>query len=76
MSIGELEPKKGTLGLVNYVRKEEGLKRENERRKWWMFRAVGKFNITPGGESRVKGGFVWPEVERAIRENAIGKGKI
>lgn len=76
LSIRELEPKRGSLGLVNYVRRGEGLRKENERRKWWMFRAVGKFNITPGGEGRVKGGFVWPEVERAIKQNAGGTGKV
>ena len=68
MTVGDLVPLKKKLGLVNYVRGD--VKAENERRKWYMFRAVGEFNIAPagkGGDRRLGAGFVWPEVERVVR---------
>lgn len=59
-------PTRQRFGLVNYLRAD--VEAENARRKWYMFRAVGRFNVTPGGDRRVQTGFVWAEIERQIAE--------
>ncbi|KAH8905971.1 hypothetical protein BR93DRAFT_979115 [Coniochaeta sp. PMI_546] len=74
LTVGDLVPARQRFGLVNYLRGD--VKEENARRKWYMFRAVGKFNVTPGGEKRVNGGFVWEEVERQIAEGQLAKNVI
>lgn len=68
LTVGDLVPTRQRFGLVNYLRGD--VREENARRKWYMFRAVGKFNVTPGGERRVGGGFVWGEVETVVERLA------
>lgn len=33
---------------MNYIRGQQGVKEENERRKWYMWRAVDKFYVQDG----------------------------
>lgn len=66
LTAADLVPTRQRFGLVNYLRGD--VKEENARRKWYMFRAVGKFNVTPGGEKKVNSGFLWEELERQILE--------
>lgn len=55
MQAGELFPARQRLGVVNYVRDTS---KENASRKWYMYRAVGKFYIqdqTAAGAGRAEG---------------------
>ena len=71
LTVGDLVPVRRRFGLVNYLRGD--VEAENARRRWYMFRAVGQFNVTPGGERRVGSGFVWEEIERVVEKLASGK---
>jgi hypothetical protein len=69
MTLRDLVPARQRFGLVNYVRGD--VEEENRRRKWYMFRAVERFHVIPGGDRRLQAGFVWGEVERQVRETPI-----
>lgn len=71
LTVGDLVPARQRFGLVNYVRAD--VEAENRRRKWYMFRAVARFNVTPGGDRRVRSGFVWREIERQVAEGKLGR---
>lgn len=73
LTVGSLVPARQRFGLVNYLRGD--VEEENRRRKWYMFRAVERFHVTPGSDGRVQGGFVWGEVERQVAESGAGKGE-
>ncbi|OIW24092.1 hypothetical protein CONLIGDRAFT_624444 [Coniochaeta ligniaria NRRL 30616] len=72
LTVGDLVPVRQRLGLVNYLRGD--VEEENARRKWYMFRAVGKFNVTPGGGKRVNSGFVWGVVEGQVAGREVAEG--
>ena len=47
---------------------------ELEKRKWWHFPPVKKFNIQEGNEGRTKNGWVWVEVAKTVgRKRGDGK---
>lgn len=46
---GDLAPTRRRMGLINYLRDTT---KENANRKWYMFRAVGKFYVQPKGTPR------------------------
>lgn len=56
-TLGELRPEKRRFGLVNYVRDTT---RENAERKWYHFRAVGKFKIEDGVVADARSLEKWP----------------
>ncbi len=58
-TVGELRPARLRFGMVNLARDTAA---EDARRRWWQFRAVGKFNVQPGMEARLKTGWVWKEI--------------
>lgn len=64
LTVGDLVPTRQRFGLVNFQRTDG--EAENVRRKWYMFRAVQKFHVPPGGEKRVPNGFVWEEIVRRM----------
>lgn len=66
VTVGDLVPVRQRFGLVNYLRKN--VEAENAKRRWWMFPAVGKFNVTPGGEKTVKNGSIWTKVAESIAQ--------
>jgi hypothetical protein len=72
MTVADLVPTRRRFGLVNYVRRD--VEEENRKRKWYMFPAVGKFHVAPGGEGRVRDGFIWREVVRSV-ERGVEKGR-
>ncbi|KAF4980708.1 hypothetical protein FZEAL_3376 [Fusarium zealandicum] len=76
LQAGDLFPVHRRLGLVNYVRDTAD---ENARRRWYMFRAVGKFYVqdtTPPrmGRYELKKGkvdrWVWDDVKKRIGTKA------
>jgi hypothetical protein len=69
VTIGDLRPVSERFGLVNYTRDTTA---ENAARPWWRLRAVGKFNVTPGGETKVKEGWVWRDI-RSLIERRTGR---
>jgi hypothetical protein len=69
LTVGDLVPTRQRFGLVNYLRAD--VEEENKRRKWYMFRPVGKFHVAPGGDRRLQTGFVWREVEKQIAERQV-----
>lgn len=69
-TVGDLEPARRRWGIVNF---ERDTRAENEMRRWWMFRAVGQFNVQ-GSNRGVKEGWVWDEVRETVKRRAAGKG--
>ncbi|KAK8008533.1 hypothetical protein PG991_011084 [Apiospora marii] len=63
--LSELRPASQRLGIVNYVRDTAA---ENATRKWYNFRAVGKFNVQHNKSPRVRG--VWEEIAGMIAKQA------
>ncbi|KAK7984883.1 hypothetical protein PG988_002505 [Apiospora saccharicola] len=61
VKLSELRPANQRLGIVNYVRDTTA---ENATRKWYNFRAVGKFNVQHNKSPRVRG--VWEEIAAMI----------
>ncbi|KAK8122461.1 hypothetical protein PG984_011131 [Apiospora sp. TS-2023a] len=57
VKLSELRPANQRFGIVNYVRDTTA---ENATRKWYNFRAVGKFNVQHNKSPRVRG--VWEEI--------------
>lgn len=55
------------FGLVNYVR---DVKKENAKRKWYQFRAVGEFRIEEDRPLKTKEGrpWVWYSISKTVRE--------
>ncbi|KAK8064788.1 hypothetical protein PG994_007426 [Apiospora phragmitis] len=66
VKLSELRPANQRLGIVNYVRDTAA---ENATRKWYNFRAVGKFNVQHNKSPRVWG--VWKEIAAMIAEQAV-----
>ncbi|KAH8682215.1 hypothetical protein BX600DRAFT_447999 [Xylariales sp. PMI_506] len=60
--LSELKPAKERLGIVNYIRDTTA---ENEKRKWYQFRAQGKFNVQQQSKAP-KAPWAWAEVAKAI----------
>lgn len=65
--ISDLRPERKRFGLVNYTRDTA---RENARRKWWMFRAIGGFRIEDETTTGSKTKRAWEAVARQIRQRA------
>ncbi|KAF5251326.1 hypothetical protein FANTH_3618 [Fusarium anthophilum] len=77
MHAGDLSPVRRRLGLINYVR---DTKEENARRKWYMFRAVGKFYVQDKRpQTRVRyqkktdkvDGWIWDVIKERIDNRAL-----
>ncbi|KAK3362629.1 hypothetical protein B0T25DRAFT_524831 [Lasiosphaeria hispida] len=69
-TVADLRPSNKRFGMVNYERDTKVL---NKVRKWWRFRAVGKFNVQKGNEGNVKMGWVWKEISKSIAMKAEKK---
>lgn len=65
--IRDLHRERRRFGLVNYVRDVE---KENAKRKWYHFRAVGEFRIEEERPLTTKAGqpWLWYSISKAIRE--------
>ena len=50
------------MGIVNFQR---DTLRENLQRRWWMYRAVGGFNVQ-GSNRGVKEGWIWDAVRDKV----------
>lgn len=87
VSLSDLAPTRRRLGLVNYVRGEDAARREDARRKWYMYRAVRQFYVQPGrpGEGAVRPRYeekkrdrvvwwVWDAVKEQIDARGTGRG--
>ncbi|KAJ9423120.1 thioredoxin-like protein [Fusarium oxysporum] len=77
MHAGDLSPVRRRLGLINYVR---DTKEENAKRKWYMFRAVGKFYVQDKRpQTRVRyqkktdkvDGWIWDVIKERIDNRAL-----
>ncbi|KAJ0126460.1 Uncharacterized protein HZ326_30435, partial [Fusarium oxysporum f. sp. albedinis] len=77
MHAGDLSPVRRRLGLINYVR---DTKEENVKRKWYMFRAVGKFYVQDKRpQTRVRyqkktdkvDGWIWDVIKERIDNRAL-----
>ncbi|KAK3393590.1 hypothetical protein B0H63DRAFT_20908 [Podospora didyma] len=68
--VGDLQPVHRRLGMVNYVRETAAL---NSKRKWYRFRAVGKFHVQAGNDEKIKTGWVWREIADAIAKRQAPK---
>ncbi|TVY28800.1 Heterokaryon incompatibility protein 6,OR allele [Lachnellula hyalina] len=62
MKIQDLSAANERFGLVNYVRDTKAI---NERRKWWMGKAVRQFGVH-GGKGSMVGGEAWKDIQAAI----------
>ncbi|PKS12767.1 hypothetical protein jhhlp_000978 [Lomentospora prolificans] len=67
LTAGDLAPAKKRMGIVNF---ERDTLRENAARKWWMFRAVGEFNVQ-GSNRGVKEGWIWEAIADKVKSGAI-----
>lgn len=76
LKAGSLTPTQKRLGLVNYVRDTA---EENARRKWYNFRAVGKFyvqdrkNVVKVRYAKKKDmvdGWIWDAIKEKVGKNA------
>ncbi|KAH7179349.1 uncharacterized protein B0J16DRAFT_346690 [Fusarium flagelliforme] len=74
---GDLSPVRRRFGLVNYVRDTT---EENAQRKWYMFRAVGKFYVQDAKPTtRVRyqkkkdkvDGWIWDSIKERIDSRAL-----
>jgi hypothetical protein len=65
VALSELRPANERLGVVNYTRDTAA---ENAARKWYNFRAVGKFSIGQASSSRQP--WLWDMMSEAIRKRA------
>lgn len=59
--VSDLRPANRRFGIVNYVRDTAA---ENTTRPWYMFRAVGEFNMQHNRSPRVRG--VWEEIAASM----------
>lgn len=73
---GDLIPTSRRFGLINYIRDTT---KENENRKWYMFRAVGKFYVQPKKEQRKVryekkkdkvDGWIWDTIKERLDKKA------
>ncbi|TVY38474.1 hypothetical protein LOCC1_G006447 [Lachnellula occidentalis] len=62
MKIQDLSAANERFGLVNYVRDTTTV---NEKRQWWMGKAVRQFGVH-GGKGSVVGGEAWKDIQAAI----------
>ena len=58
----ELHQVKERFGQANYARDTKAI---NEKRPWWMGKAVGQFGVH-SNTKRIMGGEVWNNIARAI----------
>lgn len=65
VKVADLVPVKKRFGLANFGRDTE---KANEKRKWWMGKAVRLFGVH-NTKSNVKEGQVWENVKAAIEKN-------
>ncbi|KAK4178639.1 hypothetical protein QBC36DRAFT_208845, partial [Triangularia setosa] len=72
MMLSDLKPTKQRFEMVNFTRDTKGL---NDKRSWWRWRAVGRFNIQEGNEKNCRAGWVWRDVAEGIRARHTGKGQ-
>ena len=70
VSAADLRPARARLGTVNYARDAAAAAAEDAARPWWRLRAVAGFAVVPGGEARVRNGWVWTEVAAGIERRA------
>ncbi|KAK0631951.1 hypothetical protein B0T14DRAFT_490401 [Immersiella caudata] len=70
ITMGELKPCKKRWGMVNF---ERDTATANEERKWYHWRAIGKFNIQEGNEGKTKNGWVWPEIAKTTQKRNEAK---
>ena len=68
VTVADLQPVQHRLGMVNYVRETAAL---NAKRKWYRFRAVGKFHVQAGNDEKIKTGWVWREIADAIAKRQV-----
>ncbi|KAM5355189.1 hypothetical protein ACJ41O_001835 [Fusarium nematophilum] len=77
LQAGDLEPARRRLGLVNYVRDTA---EENTKRRWYMFRAVGRFYVQdkrPRVRVRYEkkkdkvDGWIWDAIKERIDKRAL-----
>ncbi|CAI4218695.1 unnamed protein product [Parascedosporium putredinis] len=61
------DPAKKRMGIVNF---ERDTARENAARRWWMFRAVGGFNVQ-GSNKGVKEGWIWDAIVEKVNARAV-----
>ncbi|KAK0729011.1 hypothetical protein B0T21DRAFT_413120 [Apiosordaria backusii] len=71
MMLSDLKPTKQRFGMVNFERDTAAL---NKKRKWWRWKAVGRFNIQEGNEKNCRAGWVWRDVAEGIRARAKAGG--
>ncbi|UPK97912.1 hypothetical protein LCI18_008847 [Fusarium solani-melongenae] len=72
---GDLSPVRRRFGLVNYVRDTT---EENAKRRWYMFRAVGKFYVQDKRQRKVRyekktdkvDGWIWDAIKERIDKRA------
>jgi hypothetical protein len=67
MTISDLKPTSKRFGLINYTRDTTAI---NAKRKWYMYRAVGQFNIPkrPGEDAKDAG--IWDDIAATISRRA------
>ncbi|CAP69251.1 uncharacterized protein PODANS_1_9170 [Podospora anserina S mat+] len=71
MMLSDLKPTRERFGMVNFTRDTTAV---NEKRKWWRWRAVGRFNIQEGNEKNCRAGWVWKDIAEGIGSRAGEKG--
>lgn len=64
--VSDMRPANRRFGIVNYVRDTTT---ENAVRPWYMFRAVGEFNMQHNRSPRVRG--VWEEIAASIARQGV-----
>lgn len=67
MMLSDLRPVRQRLGMANYARDTAA---ENARRSWYMFPAVGRFNIQ--ARSGAREGWVWEEIAAGLARRKSG----
>ncbi|KAL7620227.1 hypothetical protein AAE478_009220 [Parahypoxylon ruwenzoriense] len=66
VALSELQPVNRRLGIINYARDTAA---ENSKRKWYMFRAVGNFNVQHNTVSRAP--WVWESIVNSIKRRQV-----
>lgn len=75
LKAGNLVPTQKRFGLINYVRDTA---EENAKRKWYNFRAVGKFYVQERSSVKVRyakkkdmvDGWIWDAIKEKVGKNA------
>lgn len=70
MTIADLQPAKERFGLVNYVRDTKLI---DARRKWYAYRAVGKFHVQQD-LGNVREAWVWNDIAAVIARRGHREG--